>query len=229
MNKARSGNLNDKAFEAIRKDIVSCTLKPGTAVTESRLVEWYGFGKAAIRHALTRLTQQGLTVNQGRRGYIVAPITVKSIRESYQIRRLIEPELCRLAAERLDDDIHRQLRACVDAPCDKNDKSQLIAFSHTNHDFHCLIARAAGNERLTRLIEELSDEHLRIAFVSMAHSQEPNLWSDDHKNIVAALERKQGDEAARLMLEHLVAGEKAVLAAVLELPELVEAQLTSLA
>ncbi|WP_187774657.1 GntR family transcriptional regulator [Billgrantia pellis] len=222
----QKGNLNSQAFETLRRDIISCRLKPGTTITEAWLTKHYAFGKAAIRHALARLTQQGLTINQGRLGYTVTPITIKSIRESYQIRRLVEPELCRMAAVKLDAEILTALRTCSEETYDRHNENAMISLSYANHRFHCLIATAAGNERLTRLIEELSDDHMRIAYVSMVYGQSDKEWSDDHANIVAALEAGKGEVAAQLMAEHLAQSEETIMRAVLNLPELLKTSLS---
>lgn len=226
MRQPQKQSLNAQAFATLRSDIVSCTLKPGATITEAWLAEHYPLGKAAIRHALARLTQQGLTINQGRRGYTVAPITIKSIRDSYQVRRLIEPELCRLVAGRLDAQTLAQLHECSAASYDRSNAAEMVAFSEANHRFHCLIAEAAGNQRLTRLMQELSDDHLRIAYVSMFHGQSGRHWSEDHARIVTQLEAGQAEHAARTMREHLEASEQATLDAVLNLPDLLETSLT---
>nr|WP_267135287.1 GntR family transcriptional regulator [Halomonas dongshanensis] len=223
----RKVSLNERAFDTLRSDIIACQLEPGATISEAWLAEHYAFGKAAIRHALARLTQQGLTINQGRMGYSVTPITIKSIRDSYHARYLVEPELCRMAASRLDAETLAALRECCAATFDRHNSAEMIAYSHANHRFHCLIAQLAGNQRLARLIEELSDDHMRIAYVSMVYGQSEKQWSDDHTHITDALEAGQGERAAQLMAEHLVQGEKAIMRAVLELPELLETSLHS--
>ncbi|WP_252107017.1 MULTISPECIES: GntR family transcriptional regulator [unclassified Halomonas] len=215
-------SLNAQAFDIIKRDIIACRLRPGTTITEVWLTEHYAFGKAAIRHALTRLAQQGLAVNHGRLGYTVAPITLKGIRESYQARRLLEPELCRLAAGRLDKETLSALQECSQATYDRHSTAEMIDYSYANHRFHSLIARAAGNQRLARLIEELSEDHMRIAYVSMVYGQSDGYWSEEHAELVSALKKGQGDIAARLMDEHLKRGEQAIMQAVLELPDLLE-------
>ncbi|WIX33944.1 GntR family transcriptional regulator [Salinicola sp. JS01] len=220
-------SLNAQAFDTLRRDIISCTLKPGATITEAWISAHYAMGKAAIRHALARLTQQGLTVNQGRLGYTVAPITIRSIRDSYQIRKLVEPELCRIAAGKLDTEALETLHRCSRASYDRSNTAEMVAFSQANHEFHCTIARAAGNARLARLIEELSDDHMRIAYVSMVYGQPGRHWSRDHTDITAALEANQATTAAELMKAHLVSGEEAIMQAVLDRPEIVEAQLNS--
>ncbi|MGO2246604.1 MULTISPECIES: GntR family transcriptional regulator [Halomonas] len=219
-------SLNTQAFETLKHDIISCHLKPGASITEAWLTEHYPIGKAAIRHALARLAQQGLIINQGRLGYTVASITIKSIRDSYHIRRLVEPELCRMAAGHLDSKTLEQLRHCCKATYDHENPAQMIAYSYANHQFHCLIAQVAGNQRLTRLLEELSDDHMRIAYVSMVYGQGKKDWSDDHTHILEALNTGQGEQAAKLMLEHLAQSEEAILRAVLNLPELLETSLS---
>ncbi|MFG6667125.1 GntR family transcriptional regulator [Halomonas sp. HNIBRBA4712] len=215
-------SLNAQAFDTIKRDIIACRLKPGATITEVWLTEHYGYGKAAVRHALARLTQQGLAINQGRLGYSVAPITLKGIRESYQARRLIEPELCRLAAGRVDDDILKMLYDCSRATYDRRNIAEMIDYSYANHRFHTLIAQAAGNQRLARLVEELSEDHMRIAYVSMVYGQKDGHWSEEHLQIVEALETDRAEEAAQFMSEHLSRGEKAIMHAVLELPDLLE-------
>lgn len=219
-------SLNAQAFETLKHDIIACHLKPGASITEAWLTDHYSMGKAAIRHALARLTQQGLIVNQGRLGYTVTSITIKSIRDSYQIRRLVEPELCRMAAGRLDSKTLEQLHQCCAATYRRENPAEMIAYSYANHQFHCLIAQVAGNQRLTRLLEELSDDHMRIAYVSMVYGQGKKDWSDDHTHILEALRSGQSEQAATLMLEHLAQGEDAILRAVLNLPELVETSLS---
>lgn len=51
--------------------------------------------------------------------------------------------------------------------------------------------------------------------------------SQDHTDITAAPEANQATTAAELMKAHLVSGEEAIMQAVLDRPEIVEAQLNS--
>ncbi len=215
-------SLNAQAFDMLRRDIISCKLKPGAVITEAWLAEHYSFGKAAIRHALARLTQQGLTVNQRRLGYKVALITIKSIRESYQVRKLIEPELCRLAAGNLDEESYKQLKDCCSVSWTKDNAVEILAGAHANHTFHTLIARCAGNQRMARYIEELSDEHLRIAYVSMRYNRPEEGWSSDHSKILDAIAAGEGDHAAQIMSEHLHRGEEVIMRTILNSPDIIE-------
>src|SRR6266508_3140323 len=73
--------LAERAYRAIRHDIVRCDLEPGRQVTEAQLVERYGVGRATVRAALSRLSQERLVQAMPREGYLIAPITLKQARD----------------------------------------------------------------------------------------------------------------------------------------------------
>ena len=53
-------SLGDRAYLAIRRAIITCALPPGTEVSETQLAARFGFGKAPVRAALSRLAQDRL-------------------------------------------------------------------------------------------------------------------------------------------------------------------------
>ena len=83
-------SLNETAYRAIKADIIACVLQPGEEISEAVLVGRYGFSKAPIRSALMRLRQEGLIVSRGRQGNIVSPVTLRDVKEVFQLRLLLE-------------------------------------------------------------------------------------------------------------------------------------------
>src|SRR3546814_9020930 len=78
--------LSDIAYETIKHDIIRCALAPGEEVTEARLALRLGLGKAPVRAALMRLSQEGLIRALPRRGYLVAPVTLRDVQDIFQFR-----------------------------------------------------------------------------------------------------------------------------------------------
>ena len=78
--------LGDRVYDLIKSDIILCKLVPGEEVTEVRLAERYGFGRAPVRAALSKLEQEGLVSVVPRRGYLVSPITIKAVQEIFDLR-----------------------------------------------------------------------------------------------------------------------------------------------
>src|ERR671926_1601027 len=90
--------LTERAYEQLRRDIISCSIRPGTEISEAQLCSQYNLGKAAVRVALTRLSHDGLVRAIPRRGYMVSPITLQDIHDVFELRLMLEPAAARMAA-----------------------------------------------------------------------------------------------------------------------------------
>src|ERR1700722_16150037 len=98
--------LNDRAYELLRLEILTFRLRPGERTSERLLAARYGLGMAAVRAALPRLVQEGFVEKSSERGTMISPLTLRGVRDLYQMRYLLEPEAARLAAERGMDVTH---------------------------------------------------------------------------------------------------------------------------
>jgi DNA-binding GntR family transcriptional regulator len=52
-----------------------------------------------VREALTRLEKQGLVALQRHRGAVVSKLSIDEVREIFEFRALLEPEVIRLSIE----------------------------------------------------------------------------------------------------------------------------------
>ena len=147
--------LSEVAYEKIKEAIIVNDLAPGQEVTESQLAEHFDMGKAPLRRALASLTQEGLVQPQSRRGYIIAPLTMKDIHDIWEIRFLLETEAARLAAGNVDE----QYLKSLDRVCKKgyrhSDRASQRAYLSANREFHLAICRSSGNARLAKIVEQL--------------------------------------------------------------------------
>src|SRR5438128_1631929 len=73
----RDDSLAERAYRAIKRDIIRCELEPGGLVTEIQLAKRYRAGRAAVRSALNRLYQERLIQSMPRQGYRIAPVTLR--------------------------------------------------------------------------------------------------------------------------------------------------------
>ena len=73
---------------------------------------------------------------------------------------------------------------------------------HASGDFHLLLASVAGNAILLRFMEELvARSSLVIALYGRSGAS--SCGHDDHDSILAAIEARDGDLAAQLLLTHI--------------------------
>ncbi len=210
--------LAEMAFERLRGDIIQCKLAPGSQVTEGGICDLYGFGKASVRAALARLDQEGLVRAVPRQGYIIAPITLKSVQEMYELRLLIEPALARMAAGRVDVALLRKLNVAPGAS--KAQEAELI-FLQSNRNFHLAIAESIGNQRLLGVMAQLLDDMARLLHLGLfsgdwrsgamrsAHEGQ----AQQHEDLIRAFARNDGDAAEKAARLHVEASRELVMKA----------------
>ncbi|MEO5752388.1 MAG: GntR family transcriptional regulator [Usitatibacter sp.] len=191
--------LGEMAYESLRRDIIGCVLPPGAQVTEGRVCEMYQMGKAPVRAALMRLSQEGLVRAVPRHGYLVAPITLKSVQDLFELRLVVEPGIARLAIGRIDVAALRKVNVAPGAS--RGDEAELT-FLKANRDFHLAIAEATGNRRLYAMMAQLLDDMARLLHLGLFSPD----WRDgsmrsahesqaaQHEELIAALAK--GDAAA---------------------------------
>ena len=93
-------SLSEQAYDRIKADIITCSLKPGMQIAQPALVEKYNIGMTPIREAMQRLAQEGFVTPIPRFGYTITPITFTDVREIYELRSILESAAARLAALR---------------------------------------------------------------------------------------------------------------------------------
>ena len=127
---------SDRAYAALRDDIVEWRLLPGTLLAEVEQSERLGISRTPLREALGRLTAEGLTTAAGGRGVVVTGISLEDIDELFELRETLEGRAAELAAERGNPDdfatLHRELLA---AP------ALISGDDPARHDYYALVAR----------------------------------------------------------------------------------------
>ncbi len=207
--------LTDRAYERIKHDIIGCLFAPGTEVSEARLCAQYKLGKAPVRMALSRLAHDGLVRAMPRRGYMVAPVTLKDIQDVFELRLLLEPRAARLAAGRVDAKRLRLLDEICQAGYQSAEPKSIIRFLEANKAFHVAIAQASGNARLANAIGQLLDEMTRLLHLGLGFRNRTQEMQHEHRALVRALVRGDGATAERICQEQIEAARDMVLKAML--------------
>jgi DNA-binding GntR family transcriptional regulator len=226
---AESLPLTERAYELIRLDILTFRLKPGERVSERSLSERYELGMAPIRAALPRLVQEGLIEKSAERGTVIAPLTLRGIRETYQMRFLLEPAAAELAANRgMDPARLDRLREVCEAEYSSEGDAAVVHILLANRDFNIAIAEATGNALLARTIGHLQNLSLRILFLGTTKDNAANFWGAGPGKIRDAIVARNGRLARELYTVDLADGERWAMQAIMGLPDLENINLANL-
>ena len=207
----------EEAYRRLRDDIISCRLPPGTELREAALAKRFETSKSPVRDALHRLEVERLVTVLPRRGYRIAPISLKDTEEVREFRAVVEQACALRAAVAAADEALRDLDRY--RHFGGGTAEEFIAY---NRSFHLAITQLAGNERMSNFSESLSDYHDRLVRLSISSNAGQNYegFVREHCGIIDALQERDGRRAARLIGMHINRGGKRIIAA-LSRPQIV--------
>lgn len=215
---ARAGGLTDAAYGAIKQQILSCDLAPGSEVTERELAGRVGAGKAPLREALIRLRHEGLLDSIPRSGYRITPVTIQDVEDIFALRLLLEPVAARQAAGRIDEALLKELNELCQAGYTPGDRASESAFLRANRQFHVAIADASGNRRLARMLGQLLEETERLFHLGLAVRNRTDEMQHEHANLLTALVSGDADAAERATIDQINAARTMVMDGILAAP-----------
>ena len=204
--------LSDRAYVSIREAILTLKIRPGQLVAIGDLADQLGISRTPVRDALLRLEKEGLVSINPRRGAYATPISAEDVAEIFELRIVLEGYAARAAAPRLTAEDHAQLRDLLkasEAAFRSGDETRAADLGRQMHD---VLVRAVHNRRLVAYLENLDSHYTRLRRFAVTLPGRFERSHEQHKAIVAALERGNGEAAGQIMEEHLASVSDEVLA-----------------
>lgn len=198
-----SQSLKARAYEAMKAAIAEMSIyddKAELRLDERDLSARFGISRTPLREALAQLDQEGLVRVVARRGIFIVRKTKAEILDMITVWAALESMAARLAAERAPADGVEELHRLTD-PYDDVSR-RLGEYSDANISFHQAILRASGNPLIGVICDGLFMHVRAIRTRSIFEKDRAQRSIVDHKQIVAAIEKRDADLAERLVREH---------------------------
>lgn len=93
---------SDRAYAALRDEILDGELAPGAPLAELEQAARLGVSRTPIREALSRLIADGLVTARSPRNLVVTELSEERIRNVYELRQALETDAAAIAARRGD-------------------------------------------------------------------------------------------------------------------------------
>jgi len=198
--------LSDEVHERIKAMLMDHAIAPGARISIDGLARQLGVSPTPVREALARLESEQLAVKSPLKGYRATELlTLQEFDDLFQFRRLIEPWAARNAAQRIDDEGRRALRAelCSVTPPKNATYGSYKALTAHDSRFHSMVARLSGSEQV-RVALERTHCHLHIFRLYYTRETGPDTLAE-HRAIADAIIAGDGEAAEAAMLSHLEA------------------------
>lgn len=189
-------------YDSLREAIISHRIGPGTKLPEDELASIYSVSRTVIRVALHALAHDRLVRLELNRGAFVAQPSIKEARDVFEARALIEPEVARIAAQAIRPKDLSPLKQKIELESQAWRAFQRGEAIQLAGQFHIGIAELANHSVLTQMVKDLVAHSSLIQSLYWKRGDAP-LNGPHHLDILAALERRAGAEAAELMKQHI--------------------------
>lgn len=199
-----AADVRERILDAIRAD----ELKVGETLPAERvLCETFGVGRTSVREAIQGLIASGHVARRGNRTVVVSVTPVMglsidarkaTVSNLFEVRRVIEPAMAGLVAERSDAALRRRISEIANRTA-----TDIATFRQIDRDFHEAIADACENPLLVSVYEEiLSSLFASEEFASL-------LYDESNKSEVDAI-ISASSKAHVLIAAAILAGNRAM-------------------
>lgn len=204
--KVRAQSLVDVVAERIEAAIISGDLEPGSKLSEQALAASLGVSRGPLREAIRRLEGRKLLQRTPNIGVRVAALSLKDLYEILQVREALEGMACALAAKNMSDAELEALANLLDQHQRQKSVQEGIGYyqESKDFDFHFRIVKGSGNERLIQML--CGDLYYLLRVYRYKSSTKPGRAMkalQEHKEIVAALTRRDPVAAEQKMRQHI--------------------------
>lgn len=200
---ARGGTV-DRLVTLLRDGIVNHRYAPGQRLIEADLTRDMGVSRGPLREAFRRLAAEGLLDMVPNRGAVVRRLSIREMKELFQVRIALEALAVRCAAEALDRDGSRAAFETAIAPIwSEVPRQSGAAYHEENRAFHQAILDVCGNLQLAAVSRQLQ---LPLIMLQLSGAMKIEMYHDsvaEHRAIASAILDGDADGAEVALRNHL--------------------------
>lgn len=204
-----AGTATGRVYDGIYQAIVERRLAPGLRLREEELAESFGVSRTVVRQALQRLAADQVIELQHNRGAQVPHPDFAQAASVFEARRVVECDIARSLAGRLQATQLDALRSLVQAEAQAQALGDTAAAVRWSGQFHRTLAALGGNPVFLRWIDELLPI-TSLLIVLYQHRGQPGCMAHRHEDLIYALASGPPARAAAEMRRHLLELERSL-------------------
>jgi DNA-binding GntR family transcriptional regulator len=199
----RSADSGERAYKAIRKQLVEFKLKPDQRINEMALAKSLGVSRTPIREALNRLASEGFIALTPNRGFFFKALDIDALLDLYELRAIIECAAFTLMCERAADaERDRLVSFWEDAKVGyrERDPDDILVLDEA---FHLLIAELSGNPEMVNQLKAINARIRFIRRIQIQHVSHDFDMVNAHSQIVAAAMTRDVAAGTAMLKAHI--------------------------
>lgn len=197
-------------YQRLRDDILFAVLRPNDRLTLGPVSERYGASVPTIREVLNRLTSEALVVAEGQKGFRVAPVSAKGLRELAHARLLLEADALRQSIasggiewEAAIISAHHKLWS-LESKMLAGNEVEVALWKQYDREFHFTIISACDSDLILQMHKDVFDKFFR--YLALALGFRGKVAVEEHENIKKHALMRDADAAVSVLTAHIENG-----------------------
>lgn len=203
MEKVVSVLAKDRIASILREAILLGKIKPGQKLVEIELCEQLGVSRTPLREAIRNLEVEGLVESIPNKGSRVRTMTIKDIKNIYELRIELEALATKKSVPFLTDNDLDNLSHLQEKIKIASEKRAWGEVDHLNKEFHSTLMSKGGNDQLINIIDQLYKISVIISISTFSIPGRINEVIEEHDKILDACLKKESELTGELMKKHL--------------------------
>jgi len=147
--------MSEEIADILRKNIISGNINPGEKVNEYQVAKLLNISRPPIREAFRLLAAEGLITLVPRKGAFVSKLSIREVKEIYEMKSMMESFAVRLAIPIINEKEVSKLDSINNSMKEKIKQNNFKAILKLNIEFHRKMIEMSKNEKLIRFYESI--------------------------------------------------------------------------
>jgi len=148
-------SLKEQVYEYLQDQLEKGELRPGSSINMEETSRKLGVSRTPLRDALLQLEMEGFVSILPRRGVIVNHLTLKDIKNCYEIIGALESATLMANFDRIKDAQIRKMHALNDEMKQAIEKDDFNLYYQKNLKFHDVFLNLCENINLVKIVKTL--------------------------------------------------------------------------
>jgi len=192
--------LHRRVSQALRQRILRAELAPGSKLNESRLAQELDVSRTPLREALLQLQQEGFLTADPGKGFSVAKLSSREVRELFAIIAVLEVKALEWGGIPNEQAMMQLSEINFRLGKVEDDVERALSL---NAEWHLTLVRGCPNQQLVKMIEELRARVYRYEYYYYtAGAARVGTSVELHRDIMQPLARGDLKEACAAVTRH---------------------------
>lgn len=201
----RPTTISETIYTQLKEAIVNGELSSNQRIQEKEVAELFQVSTTPVREAFQRLAAEKYIIINSRKDVMVASISLKEIKELFEVVRLLDAFASQKAVKRLTGKDIKELKELTKKLNLYYQQKKVQPYVKQNLKIHEKIWKTCGNKFLYDSLVNLGEKYTFYSNHVFFLTKNPHFFDrsyQDHIDLMEALEKRNSDRVKKILFFH---------------------------